>query len=91
MVRKEDIYFRNSLLISIYITAADFMLDTTMASFNSSSVVGDQRCFVFDPVQDTIVEDDELMTFDVMAANELDGFSTSNFTLTIRDDDGEQA
>ena len=67
------------------------MLDTTMTSFNSSSVTGDQRCFVLDPVQDTIVENDETMSFEARVINEQDVFvdEENSFSLVIRDDDGK--
>ena len=70
--------------------AADFMIESNMTYFNSSSSVGDTQCFQFEPVQDMIVEEDEVMTFQALTGNERDTFTNSDngFVLTIYDDDG---
>ena len=61
-----------------------------MVHFNSSSEAGDYDCFLFETVKDTIVEDDEVMSFEASLRNELDAFvnETNEFSLTIYDDDG---
>ena len=70
--------------------AADFMIESNMTYFNSSSSVGDTRCFQFQPVQDMIVEEDEVMPFDALTGNDRDIFvdENNNLNLTIYDDDG---
>ena len=69
---------------------ADFNLSTTVVYFNSSSVVGEKNCFLFETVNDMIVEDDEVMPFEASLRNKLDAFvnGTNEFSLTIYDDDG---
>ena len=59
-------------------------------SFPSTSIVGDMQCAQFDPIQDTVVEDDEVFNFFTSTRSGLDVIvSDSNmFTLTLRDDDG---
>ena len=65
------------------------MIESYMMFFNSSSSVRDTQCFQFQPVQDMIVEEDEVMTFQALMENERDMFvGGNNFTLTIYDDDG---
>ena len=65
------------------------MIDSYTVYFTSSSIVRDTRCFQFQPVQDMIVEEDEVMTFQALTGNELDMFVSGNsFDLTIYDDDG---
>lgn len=72
---------------SLYL--GDFMIEDYMVEFDSSSEVNDTKCFVFSPVQDTAVEEDELFTFKVVTTNPLDTFEDGNngFSLTIKDDD----
>ena len=49
-----------------------------------------QQCFMFEAVDDMIVEDAEAFTFQVTSNNPLDYFSggDSNFRVYIIDDDG---
>ena len=69
---------------------ADFTLSPTVVYFNSSSVVGDMRCFVLETVNDMIIEDDEVMSFEAGTRSEFDVFvdGMNGFSLTIYDDDG---
>ena len=61
-----------------------------MTYFNSSSSVGDTRCFEFQPVQDMIIEGNEGMPFQALPEYERDMFvdAVNSFALTIIDDDG---
>ena len=67
------------------------MIGTNATYFNAGSPLNDMRCFVFEPVQDDLVEDDELMSFQASASNPLDTFTNGQdgFGLTIVDDDGK--
>ncbi len=71
-------------------SVGDFILSSSAVFFNSSSSVGETRCVQVQPVDDTIVEGDEVMTFLAVARNPLDVFTNneSRFLFTIHDDDG---
>lgn len=63
-----------------------------MINFPPFSSRGDQRCLQFETRKDTIVEHDELMTFQATAENALDRFAfpeNNVFSLVIFDDDGK--
>ena len=66
------------------------MLSANTVSFNSSSVPGDIRCVEFRPVSDSIVEEDEVLTFVAIARNMRDTFvnGEDSFDVTIIDDEG---
>ncbi len=68
----------------------DFLLSHSQLTFNSSNAKR-RLCGVFDPVGDTIVEDNELFTFQTAAANSLDYIvgEDSIFQLTLFDNDGK--
>ncbi len=66
----------------------DFTLSPYVMYFSASSIEGDTRCFQFRPVNDTIVEGDEVMSFLVEANNTLDTFEDNGFSLTVFDNDG---
>ena len=53
--------------------------------------MGDRRCIQAWPVQDEIVEGDEIMTFRATALNVLDMFvnEEDSISFTLFDDDGE--
>ena len=66
------------------------MVDAYTVQFNSSATVGQRECYTFRPVQDTTVESDETMRFEIMTEYLLDEFGDSNrFTVVIYDDDGK--
>ena len=58
--------------------------------FESSSLIGERRCALFETVKDLIVETDEVMAFNASARNALDVFvgDSRTFSLTVNDDDG---
>ena len=58
--------------------------------FTSASMVGETRCAYIETVNDTIVEMDEVLSFEASATNTLDVFAQGNttFSLTVIDDDG---
>lgn len=57
--------------------------------FESASMVGERRCVLFETVKDTIVESDEVFSFEASTGNSLDMFAEDNrFSLTVVDDDG---
>ena len=68
--------------------------DSTTSSitlyFESSSMVRDRKCAVFETVKDTIVEMDEVMNFRANTENEFDMFvdGSNMFSLNVIDDDG---
>ena len=61
-----------------------------MLYFNSTSVVGDMSCVQFQTVMDTIVEEDEVVTFRAVPRNILEVFYEENdlISLTVFDNDG---
>ena len=67
---------------------ADFMLNTNYSSFTPDDPEI-MMCVQFTPVQDEIVEGDEVMYFRAVPYNSLDEFDGSDsFSLSIIDDDG---
>ncbi len=75
-------------ILSLHLSE-DFTLAGYAVYFNASSMEGDTRCFQFQPVNDTIVEGDEVMSFQVQARNPLDVFQDDEFSLTVFDNDGK--
>ena len=74
--------------VSYSFTLADFMLNTNYTSFTPDDMEI-MMCVQFTPVQDEIVEGDEVMYFRADPYNSLDEFDGSNsFSLSIIDDDG---
>lgn len=69
----------------------DFMLSSSVVYFNASSSVGETRCVQFLPINDLIVEADEVFTFQAVARNSLDVFTNneSTFSVIIYDEDGK--
>ena len=61
-----------------------------MIEFESSSSVNDTQCVQFEPVNDMIVERNEIFTFLAQAQNPLDVFveGSNSLTITVYDDDG---
>ena len=71
-------------------STADFEIDTLSLSFASADMAGQTRCAVLEPVQDQIVENDEVLSFQFVAVNGRDIFvdGSDDLSLTMFDDDG---
>lgn len=66
------------------------MIADNFVEFNSSTS-DDELCYIFLPVNDTIVEANEVFNFEAKTGNPLDSFDndSSIFSVTIYDDDGK--
>jgi hypothetical protein len=70
----------------------DFNIVEDSIVFPSNSAANTTRCFTFSPVNDNIIEDDEVFTLSAQTANELDvfvGTLSDLFSIVIFDDDGK--
>lgn len=65
------------------------MLSDNVLNFDPFSIVGALQCVTFAPVQDDIAEEDEVMTFQIEAVDNMDLFDGNGVvSITITDDDG---
>ena len=70
----------------------DFSIVEDSLVFFSNSTANTTLCFTFSPVNDDIIEGDEVFTFTALTANELDVFMDSAsdpFIIVIYNDDGK--
>lgn len=70
---------------------ADFNIEDISIIFPSNSSINSTLCFIFTPVNDEIIEEDERFTFSPTPANSRDVYLDGPFavyTIVIYDDDG---
>ncbi len=64
------------------------MLSDSLLTFNSLNA-NNRLCAMFDPVDDTIVEDDEMFVFTVNSMDSIVG-GNSDFQFSVSDNDGKR-
>ena len=84
-----DIYciILNDMYVCMYVD--DFNIEEDSVVFTPDSASNSTACFSFTPVDDVIIEDNEMFGFYASARNERDVFESSDISITIYDDDGK--
>ncbi len=91
--KKQESDFIESALSFSFTFTDDFNIEEASVVFDSNSIINSTACFTFSPVNDEIIEEDEVFLFTPNTTNTRDMFmiDSSVISVLLYDDDSEYA